>query len=350
MIVNIFRVASLLIALGFLAACAGEVGGEGPEGPEGSSEIGGEGPEGPEGGATGGNEPFVSTGMSRGAHQSISLAPDETFAGLLYDIEVAVYYNPVLESFVGRIRNEATEAVCDVRVIVTLDGYRSVNASFSGQPFVLDGLAQFGGTEFEFPAPGETFSTWTVGAETATCSSAPGPVAGGGEGGEGGEGSGSGEGGEGGEGSGSGEHGGSGGGEGSGEHGGSGGEGSGGGEHGGSGEGSGEGPEGGSESGDEASPPIPINQPFSGTFGSQRFSFAYDAIGGAFRGAVENPTAAFVCESRTEIHLGSGGRVVELGPTMPVNVPPGGALKVVMSAQGYVLDMYTLHPESTPCP
>ena len=152
MFVNIFRVASLLVALGILAACAGEGGGEGPEGPEGSNEIGGEGPEGPEGGATGGNEPFVSTGMSRGAHQSISLAPDETFAGLLYDIEVAVYYNPVLESFVGRIRNEATEAVCDVRVIVTLDGYRSVNASFSGQPFVLDGLAQFGGTEFEFPA------------------------------------------------------------------------------------------------------------------------------------------------------------------------------------------------------
>ena len=323
MIANLFRMMILLFALGILAGCAGEGVGEGPEG---SNEIGGEAPEGTEGVETGGNDPFVSTGMSRGAHQSLSLSPDETFAGLLYDIEVAVYYNPVLESFIGRIRNEATEAVCDVGVTVTLDGFRSVNASFSGQPFVLDGLAQYGGTTFEFPAPGATFSTWTVGVDTATCSSAPGPVAGGGEGGEGSEGSG--------------------GGEGSGEHGGSGGE-SGGGEHGGSGEGSGE---GGAESGDEASPPIPINQPFSSTFGNQNFSFAYDAIGGAFRGTVENPTAAFVCESRTEIHLGSGGRVVELGPTIPVNVAPGGALKVVMSAQGYVLDMYSLHPESTPCP
>lgn len=328
MITCLLRTTLLLFVLTLVGACAGE---GGSEGPEGSHAEGAEGSEGPEGGATGTGNPFVSTGMSRGSFRSISLMRDESFAGLLHDTEVAVYFNPVLESFIGRVRNEASEAVCDVVIAITLDGHLTVNASFSGQPFMLDGLARYQGADFEFPAPGATFSTWTVGVDTATCSSAPGPVSGGGEGSEG-----------------------SGGGEGSGEHGGSGGEsggehgGSGGGEHGGSGEGGGS--EIGAESGDEASPPIPINQPFSGTFGNQNFSFAYDALDGAFRGTVENPTAAFICESRTEIHLGSGGQVVELGPTIPVNLAPGSTQKVVMSAGGYVLDMYILHPESTPCP
>ena len=311
MIACLLRMTLLLLTLAFVGACGGEGGSEGSEGPHAE---GGEGSEGPESGATGTGNPFVSTGMSRGSFQSLSLMPDESYAGLLYDTEVAVYFDAVLESFIGRVRNEAPEAVCDVTIVITLDGHRTVNASFSGQPFMLAGLAQLQGTEFEFPAPGASFSSWTVGTETATCSSAPGPVAGGGEGAEGG------------------------GGEGSGEHGGSGG-----GEHGGSGE-------SGAESGDESSPPIPINQPFSGTFGNQRFSFAYDALNGAFRGTVENPTGSFICESRTEIHLGSGGQVLELGPTIPVNLPPGGTQKVVMSADGYVLDMYILHPESTPCP
>lgn len=339
MIANILRMTVLLLALGIAAGCAGEGGGEGPEGSgEGGSEHGGPGgSEGPEGGATGTNPPFVSTGISRGTFESIPLAPDESFAGLLHDTEVAVFYNPVLESFIGRIRNEAPEAVCDVEVTVTLDGFRTVNASFSGQPFVLDGLAQFQRARFEFPAPGASFSNWTIATNTSMCSSAPGPVANSGEGGEG-------SGGEG-----SGEHGGSGGGEGGGEHGGSG-EGSGGGEGGGGHGGSGEGSEGGGESGDEASPPIPINQPFSGTIGNQAFSFAYDPLHGVFRGTVENPAAAFVCDSRTEMHLGYGGAVIELGPTIPVNLPPGGTIRIVMSAGGFVLDTYTLHPESTPCP
>ena len=336
---KLFRMAIVLLSAAALAGCAGEGGSEGPEGPEGS---GGDGPEGIEGGSGSAPAPFVSSGVSRGTFQSISLDPDESFAGLLHDTEVAVYYDAVLELFTGRLRNEANEAVCDVSVTVTLDGYRTVNTSYSGRPFVLDGLAQYQRDTFEFPAPGATFGNWTVAAETYGCTSAPGPVAGGGEGGEGGGGEGS-EGG-GGEGSG-GEHGGSGGGgEGSGEHGGSGGGGEGGGEHGGSGEGS-----GGGESGDETSPPIPINQPVAGRFLNQDYRFAYDALHGVFRGTVMNPTGAFVCESRTEIHLGSGGTVIELGPTMPVNLPPGGMLKIVMSADGYVLDMYTLHPESTPC-
>ena len=324
MMANLYRMTAWSLAVLVLSACAGEGGGEGPEG------SGEEGPEGIEGGNESPAVSFVSTGLSRGTYQSISLAPGESFAGLLFDTEVAVYYSGVLESFVGRLRNEAPEAVCEVSVTITLDGFRAVNASFSGRPFVLDGLAQYQRDTFEFPAPGVTFGNWTIATETHTCASAPGPVAGGGEGGEGG-----------------GEHG--GGGEGSGEHGGSGGGGEGsegsGGEHGGSGEGSGE----GSESGDESSPPVPISQPVSGRFLSQDYQFDYDPLYGVFRGTVMNPTDAFVCESRTELHLGSGGSVIELGPTMPVNLPPGGMLSIVMSANGYVLDTYTLHPESTPC-
>lgn len=290
---NIFRSRwiTVLFLTAAMAACtaAGEGGSEGPEG------TGTEGPEGTDGTGTSAI-PFVSTGLSRGTFSSISLKIDETFSGLLFDTEIAVVYDPVLESFVGRLRNEAPAAVCDVMVTITLDGFQIVNTSFSGNPYNLAGLAQFGETMFEFPISGVTFTDWTVATDTSTCSSAPPAVAAGGEGAEGGSG------------------------------------------------------ESGTESGAEASPPIPINQPFSGTFQNQLFDFAYDATTDAFRGTVHNPTAGFICESRTEIHTGVGTQVIELGPTIPVNLAPGETLNVVMSPGGLVLDTYSLHPESTPCP
>ena len=293
-----------------LAGCGGSGGGgEGEaEGGEGGGHDGGTG----DGG--GGGE-FVSDGMSLGAYESVPLAGDESFAGILGDTEVAVHLDGAL--FVGRLRNEGTQAVCDVRAWVTLDG-------LAGEPVERAGLSRFGRSEIELPAHAE-FTNWTVAVETSGCSSAPS-----GDGGEGGGGS---------EGS-----------EGVGEHGGGGeGDGEGGGEHGSGGEGSGEGSEGGDESGDESSPPIPLTDAYANTIGDQAFHFAYDAAVGVFRGTVENVSNAVICESRTEMHLGAGTDVIELGPTIPVDLAAGETMRLVMSAGGYAVETYSLHPERSPC-
>ena len=278
-----------------LAACGGGVREEEQEehGPEGSGEPGSD-------------VPFVSDGISRGIFESIPLADDESFAGLLNDTEVAVRFDAEGEKFIGRLRNEAPVAVCDVSASVTLDGFQTVNQTASGDPFGLAGLSRFGRASFEFPQSGVTFTDWSIEVETFGCTSAP---------------DGSGEGGEGGEGS-----------EGNHEEGGD--------------EG---GDEGGGEDEDEASPPIPLTEGFSGVFQNQKFAFAFDTSTGAFRGTVENPTSETICESRTEIHLGVGDEVIELGPTIPVDLSPAEIIKIVMSADGYALDTYSLHPESSPC-
>ncbi len=279
--------------------------------------------------------PFVSSGVSRGLSESPLLKYNETFAGLFIDTEIAVTFDEVTETFIGRVRNEAPQAVCDVQVAVTLDDDRTVNTTQSGRPLRISGLIPGGRRNFEFPVPGTTFDDWTVEIETFHCSRAPSGTAGGGESSEGSH-------------EGGGEHG--SGGEGGGEHG-SGGEG--GGEHGSGGEGGGEGNGehgSGGEGSNEASPPTLISTPFSGVFQNQHFMFAFDASNSSFRGSVENRTNTLICRSRTEVHLGVGTRVVEMGPTIPENLDPGETLNVVMTIEGHEPETYALHPEASPCP
>ena len=64
-----------------------------------------------EGGDTGGNgddAPFVSSGAVHGAFDSVeealTLAYDETFAGLLGDTEIAATFDETSETFIGRRR------------------------------------------------------------------------------------------------------------------------------------------------------------------------------------------------------------------------------------------------------
>ena len=134
-----------------LTACGGRGGGEGSiegrvgvgehgSGGEGGDEGGGDGSgEGPgehgggDGGSEGGNEgggegddtgssvPFVSSGQSLGVFESLILLPDESYAGLLNDTEIATTYDSNNNRFLGRLRNEAATAVCDVRVAVELE-------------------------------------------------------------------------------------------------------------------------------------------------------------------------------------------------------------------------------------
>ena len=287
--------------------------------------------------------PFISDGRSHGIFESLILMQDESYAGLLGDTEIAVRYDPVRRTFIGRVRNEASQAVCDVRPVVELDGWmRIAGGAPGGNDYTIDGLRPYDRAEFEFALGEDTvFEDWVVQIETSGCSSAPAGTGGGGEGSEGGEGAGE-----------------RGGGEAGGEHG-SGGEGGNeggneGGREGGS-EGGGEGREGGEGcgggDGGEDDPTIPIMEVASGTFGSAEYSFLFDMADMAFRGTVHNPTARPICRSRTEIHMGIGGtQTIELGPTMPVDLMPGETLKVVMTAPDYMPDTHAVHPESSQCP
>ena len=288
-----------LIAVLALAACGGE-----DEGGDGA--------------------PFVSSGVSReafdGVAESLTLMPGETFAGLLHDTEIAAVFDAATAFFNGRLRNEADEAVCDVRVAVVLDGDAG-----SAVEAVFDGLTAMGRATFELPVAGTAFTDWTVQVETSGCSSAPAAMA-------------SGEGSEGG-----GEHG--AGGEGSGE---------GNGEHGAGGEGSGEGSVDGAERGEEASPARPITESIAGTRGDQAYAFSFHADTELFVGTVENISETnVVCGSRTEIHLGVGGSVTELGPTIPEDLAPGDILDVVLYLHPFPAGeavTYQLHPEASACP
>lgn len=299
--------------MALLAACGG--GGEGGEGGNEASESGGHeggGDGGNEGGNEGTNVPFVSSGQSLGQYASLNLFSDESYAGLLNDTEIAIRYNPDTRQFIGRLRNEAAVAVCDVRPSVELDGYYTVDRLMPNRNrFAVVGLRPYDTAEFEFQlADNVTFDEWVVMIETFGCASAPSGT--GGEGGEGGEGGGDGEGG----------------GEGGNE----------------------DGNDGGGDA-NEDDPTIPIADIASGTFRNADYSFLFDMEEMAFRGTVMNPTTQPICGLKTEIHMGIGGaQVVELGPTIPFDLPAGEIVKVVMTAPAYLPDMYSVHPESIDCP
>ena len=113
--------------------------------------------------------------------------PDESFAGLLHDTEVAVHFDAVLESFIGRVRNEASEAVCDVSVVITLDGLSHVKCEFLGNRSCSTAWPGFR-DDFEFPAPDASSAPGRGDGNRHACSARPAPVAGGGEGARGAEG------------------------------------------------------------------------------------------------------------------------------------------------------------------
>ncbi len=78
-------------------------------------------------------------------------------------------FDDVNETFLGRVRNEAPEAVCDVRVAVIFDDSQLINTTLSGNPLQIDGLLSRGRHDFEFPVLGMLFSEWAVMIETFTC-------------------------------------------------------------------------------------------------------------------------------------------------------------------------------------
>ena len=252
---------------------------------------------------------FVGDGVSRGVQDSVALRPNDSFAGLLGTMEVAVHVNQTRQTFEGRLRNEAEGAACDIVVTIFADASPVIHR--------VDGLRESERATFDLPLPTPSFTAWNMAIEHSGCTSVPsGPIAqpSGESGAEGG--------GE------------SGGGDGDAGH----------------TEGSDPFEQSGSESASESNPTTPLTERSQGTFFQLTYDFGFDTMTGAFRGTVTNPSATTVCRSRTEIHLNAGGSVVELGPTIPVDMAQGQTISVVMFAPGVAATGYSLHPESSPCP
>ena len=116
--------------------------------------------------------------------------------------------------------------------------------------------------------------------------------------------------------------------EGSGEHGGSG------------GEGHGPGGEGGSEEGSGAT--LALDETFDEIRGGARLVMSYDAPSNSFNGTVENTTNNTLSNVRIEVHLSNG---TELGPTTPVDMPPGEMYAVNMPATQEAFSGWIAHAE-----
>ena len=123
-----------------------------------------------------------------------------------------------------------------------------------------------------------------------------------------------------------------------GEHGGEGEEGEHGGEEGGHGE--------GGEEGEEPGIYIAQGDTWDMTRRGARLVLSYNAQRDAFVGRVENTTDARMCAIRVEVHVGGGP---ELGPTARTDVPAGGAIDIVLSAEGNAIETWTAHPELSAC-
>ncbi|MXW59200.1 MAG: hypothetical protein F4124_00595 [Acidimicrobiia bacterium] len=312
------------VEVGSGEAGEGSGGGEGSEGSRGEGSEGaghegsggegrGEGPEGTETGreaaGPGSATYLTSTGVSRGVKSSQVLDIGDSYAGNLNDLELAITYDEQNDRFLARVKNEAAVPICNTSVKVVADGQAG------SQSVLIPALDVAGRADFTVEAPQSRFNTWQAETETFTCTSVashPGEGAEGGSGETGGEGPGHESGGEG-----------------AGHEGG--------------------GSEGGGEGGEETSPSTPISQPVSGTFNNLDYRVAYDRATNSFMATVTNNTSQTVCASRLEIHMGAQGQVIELGPTIGVDLRPGESIDVVLSADPVVPDTYSIHPESSPC-
>ena len=74
---------------------------------------------------------------------------------------------------------------------------------------------------------------------------------------------------------------------------------------------------------------LALDETFDTIRAGARLVMSYDAPTNSFIGTVENTTGGTLDRVRIEVHLSNG---VELGPTAPVNMAPGEAMKVNIPA------------------
>ena len=98
----------------------------------------------------------------------------------------------------------------------------------------------------------------------------------------------------------------------------------------------------GGPGGEESGTLLAKGDTYDRTRSGARLILSYDADTDAFVGTVENTTADMLSQTRVEVHLSSG---VELGPTMPEDLPPGGISEIALSADGEEFETWKAHPE-----
>ena len=96
--------------------------------------------------------------------------------------------------------------------------------------------------------------------------------------------------------------------------------------------------EGDEESGTQFTPSDVFDEVRAGA----RLILSYDAAANAFIGTVENTTGGTLSQVRVEVHLSNG---VELGPTTPVDLPPGQVVDITLLATSQPFISWSAHPE-----
>jgi hypothetical protein len=77
-----------------------------------------------------------------------------------------------------------------------------------------------------------------------------------------------------------------------------------------------------------------------------RLTMSFDPTEHFFVGSVRNTTDQTLCRVRVEVHLSNG---MELGPTVPSDLPPGEELVVELTAPDETFDGWNTHPETSSC-
>ena len=106
--------------------------------------------------------------------------------------------------------------------------------------------------------------------------------------------------------------------------------------------GEGHGEHGHGEQGEESPTELAPNETYDEVRNGVRLILAYDAQSNSFNGTVENTTGETLTQVRVEVHLSNG---VELGPTTPADLDPGGKRDVKLPATRKPFDGWTAHPE-----
>lgn len=96
------------------------------------------------------------------------------------------------------------------------------------------------------------------------------------------------------------------------------------------------------EDGEESGTQLALTETYDEVRAGARLVLSYDSTAKAFTGRVENTTDATLKQVRVEVHLSNG---TELGPTTPVDLAPGQATDVVLTAAGQSFTSWSAHPE-----
>ena len=96
------------------------------------------------------------------------------------------------------------------------------------------------------------------------------------------------------------------------------------------------------DGGEESGTQYTLEETYDVVRAGARLILSYDSGSNVFRGTVQNVTNSTLERVRVEIHLSNG---IELGPTTPIDLPPGEKLNVTLKASEQYFETWSAHPE-----